>query len=60
MDKLNGILLIDKTHGLSSAEVVSRVKKLSRVSRVGHTGTLDPGATGLLILSLGKATKISA
>lgn len=60
MDKLNGIILIDKTHGLSSAETVSRVKKLCRVSRVGHTGTLDPGATGLLILTLGKATKISA
>ena len=60
MVDLNGILLLDKPHGLSSAEAVARVKKLTKCKPVGHTGTLDPGATGLLVITLGKATKISA
>ena len=59
MIDLNGILLVDKPHGLSSAEAVARVKRLTGCKRVGHTGTLDPGATGLLVITLGKATKIS-
>jgi tRNA pseudouridine55 synthase len=55
---MNGILLIDKPTGLTSAEVVRRVKRGSRV-KVGHLGTLDPFATGLLPLCLGEATKIA-
>lgn len=57
---MNGILLIDKPVDLTSAEVVRRVKRrLPRGVKVGHLGTLDPFATGLLPLCLGEATKIA-
>ncbi|TWI66046.1 tRNA pseudouridine55 synthase [Desulfobotulus alkaliphilus] len=55
----DSILLIDKPPGLSSAAVVARVKKYSGIKKVGHAGTLDPFATGLLVVCLGKATRIS-
>ncbi len=55
----NGILLIDKDSGITSHGVVDQVRRILRTKRVGHTGTLDPQATGLLILCVGKATKIS-
>lgn len=55
---MNGILLADKPAGITSAEVVRRVKRRVRV-KVGHLGTLDPFATGLLPLCLGEATKIA-
>jgi tRNA pseudouridine55 synthase len=54
-----GILLIDKPGGPTSHDVVAAVRKLVRPLRVGHTGTLDPMATGLLILCVGKATRVS-
>lgn len=57
---MNGILLIDKPEGLTSAAVVRRVKcQLPRGTKVGHLGTLDPFATGLLPLCLGEGTKIA-
>jgi tRNA pseudouridine55 synthase len=56
---LNGILLIDKPEGLSSAAVVRVVKKALRVEKIGHLGTLDPFASGLLPLCLGTGTKIA-
>lgn len=56
---LNGVLLIDKPEGLTSAEVVRVVKKNLRAQKVGHLGTLDPFASGLLPLCLGAATKIA-
>jgi tRNA pseudouridine55 synthase len=56
---LNGILLIDKPEGLSSAGVVRVVKKSLAVEKVGHLGTLDPFASGLLPLCLGAGTKIA-
>ncbi|MBD3307042.1 tRNA pseudouridine(55) synthase TruB [candidate division KSB3 bacterium] len=56
---MNGILLIDKPAGMTSHDVVAAVRKLGRIKKVGHAGTLDPFATGLLMLCLGKATKIS-
>ncbi len=55
----HGILLIDKPPGITSHDVVDRVRKAYHTRRVGHTGTLDPQATGLLVLLLGEATKIS-
>ncbi len=55
----DGILLLDKEFGLTSFEAVSRVKKILGASKAGHAGTLDPYATGLLILALGRATKIA-
>lgn len=57
--KLDGLLLIDKPLGLTSHDVVARVRRVAGQKEVGHTGTLDPLATGLLVVCLGKATKIS-
>ncbi len=54
---LGGFLLIDKPQGVTSFAVVACIRKLTGVKKVGHAGTLDPIATGLLILALGKATK---
>lgn len=51
-----GILLIDKEAGLTSAAVVARIRRLLGMKRVGHTGTLDPFATGLLPICFGRAT----
>jgi tRNA pseudouridine55 synthase len=55
----SGILLIDKPAGLTSFEVVRRVRRVLQVRKVGHLGTLDPFATGLLPLCLGEATKLT-
>ncbi len=52
------ILFIDKPVGWTSFDVVSRVRSMFRVKKVGHAGTLDPNATGLLIICTGKKTKI--
>lgn len=54
-----GVLLLDKPSGLTSHDVVDRVRRKLRMRKVGHAGTLDPNATGLLVLLLGKATKLS-
>ncbi len=54
-----GILNLDKPPGITSHGVVARVKRLTRVKRVGHAGTLDPMATGVLLLCLGRATRIA-
>lgn len=54
-----GLLLLDKPSGLTSHDVVARVRRLANQPRVGHAGTLDPLATGLLPLLLGEATKLS-
>lgn len=55
---LNGWLILDKPIGLSSAHAVSRVKKWLKVAKLGHAGTLDPLASGVLPLALGEATKL--
>lgn len=55
----NGILLVDKEPGLTSFDVVRKVKRIAGVKKVGHAGTLDPFSTGLLILLLGQGTKLS-
>ncbi|HJN89709.1 MAG TPA: tRNA pseudouridine(55) synthase TruB [Verrucomicrobiota bacterium] len=54
-----GALLIDKAAGPTSHDIVDTVRQCYRIKKVGHCGTLDPAATGLLILLLGKATKLS-
>jgi tRNA pseudouridine55 synthase len=53
-----GVLLVDKGHGPTSHDVVQSVRRASGQSRVGHTGTLDPAATGVLVVCLGRATKL--
>lgn len=55
----SGVLLLDKQAGISSQAAVSRVKRLLGVAKAGHTGTLDPLATGLLPVCIGEATKFS-
>ena len=52
-----GLILLDKPPGPTSHEVVSWVKNILNVDKAGHSGTLDPGATGLLPIGLGEATK---
>lgn len=56
---MDGILVVNKPAGITSHDVVDFVKKKFNVRRVGHTGTLDPMATGVLVVLLGKATKLS-
>jgi tRNA pseudouridine55 synthase len=56
---LDGVLLVDKPPEWTSHDVVAKVRNHFRVEKVGHCGTLDPMATGLLILVLGKATRLS-
>jgi tRNA pseudouridine55 synthase len=56
---VDGVLLIDKPAGAGSAEVVRRVKRFVKPAKVGHLGTLDPFATGLLPILIGEATKIA-
>ena len=57
--ELDGILLVDKPYGCSSFDVIRRLKRHFGITKLGHAGTLDPLATGLLIVVLGKATKLS-
>ncbi len=59
MSKLDGIVLINKPEGISSAEVVRRIKKIHGIHKIGHAGTLDPFATGLLVCCINKATRLS-
>jgi tRNA pseudouridine55 synthase len=56
---MNGILAVDKPRGLTSHDVVARVRRWSGQRRVGHAGTLDPMATGVLLVCLGEATRVS-
>jgi tRNA pseudouridine55 synthase len=56
---MTGLLLVDKPSGMTSHDVVDRIRRAAGIRRIGHTGTLDPAATGLLILCLDKATRLS-
>jgi tRNA pseudouridine55 synthase len=56
---MDGLLIIDKPPGPTSHDVVSRMRRLLREKRIGHTGTLDPAATGVLLLVVGRATRLS-
>lgn len=55
---MNGILLINKPKGMTSFQVVSKIRHLFKEKKAGHSGTLDPNATGLMIVALGKYTKL--
>ncbi len=57
---MNGLLLIDKPKGITSASCVYQLRKLFRIKKIGHCGTLDPIATGLLPICIGEATKFSS
>ena len=56
---MNGILIVDKPEGITSQGVVSKVKKALNIKKAGHTGTLDPLATGVLPILVGNSTKLS-
>ncbi|MDT4896646.1 MAG: tRNA pseudouridine55 synthase [Acidobacteriota bacterium] len=56
---MDGLLIIDKPAGLTSHDVVARVRRILHERRVGHTGTLDPFATGVLVVLVGRATRLA-
>src|SRR5438876_1045205 len=56
---MDGLLIIDKPSGPTSHDVVARVRRALGERRIGHTGTLDPAATGVLALVLGRATRLA-
>ena len=56
---MDGIFVIDKPEGITSHDVVSRVRRIVRLKRVGHFGTLDPIATGVLPVAVGRATRLA-
>jgi tRNA pseudouridine55 synthase len=57
--ELDGVLLVDKARGVTSHDVIAKLRKIFAMRRIGHAGTLDPMATGLLIVLIGRSTKIS-
>src|SRR6266545_4995508 len=59
MLSMDGALIIDKPAGMTSHDVVARVRKIIGERRVGHTGTLDPFATGVLVILVGRATRLA-
>ena len=56
--KNSGILLVDKPQGITSHDVVGRIRRAAGTRKVGHAGTLDPMATGLLVLGLESSTRL--
>ena len=56
---MDGILNIDKPPGWTSHDVVAKLRSLLKIRRIGHTGTLDPAATGVLVVCIGKATRVA-
>lgn len=60
MNTRSGVILLDKQQGITSMKAITEVRRALKVERIGHTGTLDPMATGLLVCLIGKATKLAA
>jgi len=56
---MDGLLIIDKPSGITSHDVVARVRRILKTRRVGHTGTLDPFATGVMVILVGRATRLA-
>jgi len=56
---MNGVIVVDKSPGWTSHDVVAKVRNLARIKKVGHLGTLDPAATGVLPLVVGRATRLA-
>src|ERR671928_2026971 len=54
----DGLVVVDKPAGLTSHDVVARLRRIYGLRRVGHAGTLDPDATGVLLVGLGRATRL--
>ncbi|MBQ3471209.1 MAG: tRNA pseudouridine(55) synthase TruB, partial [Clostridia bacterium] len=56
---MNGIIIVDKPQGKTSHDIVYAIRRLTGIKKVGHTGTLDPMATGVLPICIGSATKVA-
>ena len=56
---MDGIINVDKSSGMTSFDVVRKVKRILKMRKVGHTGSLDPLATGILVICTGRATKLA-
>ncbi len=54
----SGLVIVDKSGGMTSHDVVARIRRLAGTRRVGHAGTLDPMATGVLVIGVEKATRL--
>src|SRR6185295_17232072 len=54
----DGLIVVDKPAGMTSHDVVARVRRLAKTRRVGHGGTLDPMATGVLVIGVNRATRL--
>jgi tRNA pseudouridine55 synthase len=59
MDRYNGLLPVHKEAGMTSHDVIYKLRRITDARKVGHTGTLDPGASGLLLICFGRATKLT-
>src|SRR5258705_5787686 len=59
MNLMDGVLVIDKPAGVTSHDVVDDIRRILHVRRVGHTGTLDPFATGVLVILVERATRLA-
>lgn len=59
MDRYNGVLSLNKPIGMTSHDVIYRLRRITEQQKIGHTGTLDPDASGLLLICLGRATKLT-
>ena len=57
-DDMDGILLINKEAGMTSHDVVAQLRKILHIKKIGHSGTLDPNATGVLLVLVGRACKV--
>jgi tRNA pseudouridine55 synthase len=57
-NEIHGFVIVDKPAGMTSHDVVHQIRKLANIKKVGHAGTLDPDATGVLVVGLGKATRL--
>ena len=57
--EISGVLIVDKPGNMTSARLISRIKKIAGIHKIGHAGTLDPMATGLMICPVNRATRLS-
>jgi len=59
LSRISGFLLLNKPQGITSNKALQKVKRIFQLKKVGHTGSLDPLADGMLLLCIGKATKFA-
>ena len=57
---MEGIIVVNKLKGITSFDVIRKLKKILKTKKIGHTGTLDPLATGVMLMCVGKATKLAS